>query len=173
MDWQPQLHALGLVGLAGLFGMFVGLEREIAHKPAGLRTHAFVGAAAALLILLGKFVVDDYHPDAPTETLQSDPIRVIQAIVIGISFLGAGTIIHLRGERVEGLTTAASILFTACIGIAVAVEQFILAAGCTLGGVIVLWLIGRLEDRVGLSEADEPRNGDAGHEPPTSPRGTS
>lgn len=170
MDWQPQLHALGLVGLAALLGMLVGLEREIARKPAGLRTHAFVGGAAALLMVLGRFVIDAYQAPETSGTIRSDPIRVIQAIVIGISFLGAGTIIRVRGERVEGLTTAASVLFTAGIGIAVAVEQFVLAAGCTLGGVLVLWLIAKVEQRMGLSHtADSPADADRTEPAPQEP----
>jgi putative Mg2+ transporter-C (MgtC) family protein len=82
------------------------------------------------------------------EGIQADPIRVVQAVVIGISFLGTGTIIHQSGDRVEGLTTAAGIFFTAAIGIAVAVHHVVLAAGATVLAVIVLVGLGWLEARL-------------------------
>ncbi len=76
-------------------------------------------------------------------------MRLIQAILIDISFLGTGTIIHEAGNRVEGLTTAASIFLTAGIGIAVAVRHWVLAVGTTLFGVLILVLIGWVEGRLG------------------------
>jgi putative Mg2+ transporter-C (MgtC) family protein len=148
MSWQTQLNELGLVGLAGLMGMLMGLEREFARKPAGLRTHILVAAGAAVLVLVGPAVVETYRTSVPPESLRVDPIHVIQAIVIGIGFLGAGTIVRLRGERVEGLTTAASVLFTACIGVTVAARQIVLAAGCCVGGLVVLRVVGALEGRL-------------------------
>ena len=79
--------------------------------------------------------------------VQADPIRVIQAIIVGISFLGAGTIVHDRGANVEGLTTAASIFFTAGIGIAVAVGKTALAVQTTILALAVLFVIGWGERR--------------------------
>lgn len=148
MGWSEDLNLLGLVALAGALGAIIGLEREILDKPAGLRTHIFVCAASALLMLLGDAVLDSFQ-DKGHHSMQADPIRVIQAIVIGISFLGTGTIIHASGNRVEGLTTAASIFLTAGIGIAVATEHVVLAAGTALFGVTVLVGIGRIERHFG------------------------
>jgi putative Mg2+ transporter-C (MgtC) family protein len=71
----------------------------------------------------------------PRDILTADPVRVIEAVVVGISFLGAGTILKYRdhGERVvEGLTTSASILSVAAIGIAIALDAYILAVGAAL-----------------------------------------
>jgi putative Mg2+ transporter-C (MgtC) family protein len=144
MEWAEDLNSLGLVALAGLFGGLIGLEREIRDKPAGLRTHIFVCSAAALFMLLGDAILESFKEEGHY-TVQADPIRVIQAIVIGISFLGTGTIIHQGSDRVEGLTTAAAIFLTAGIGIAVAVKHIVLAAGTTLFAVIVLVLIGWIE----------------------------
>jgi putative Mg2+ transporter-C (MgtC) family protein len=141
MDWATDLSSLGVVALAGGLGAILGLEREIADKPAGLRTHIFVCAGSALLMLLGDSVVDSFDTESGG-IINTDPIRVIQAIVIGISFLGTGTIVHQPGDRVEGLTTAASIFLTAGIGIAVAAERTLLATGTTLMGVGVLALVG-------------------------------
>ncbi|MFG0334841.1 MAG: MgtC/SapB family protein, partial [Maioricimonas sp. JB049] len=119
MNLPPDVDSIMLVALAGLLGGVIGFEREIADKPAGLRTHIFVAAAAALLVLLAEGAVDFFQQTGSDTQIEADPIRIIQAIVIGISFLGAGTIVHRRGEEVEGLTTAASIFLTASIGIAV------------------------------------------------------
>jgi putative Mg2+ transporter-C (MgtC) family protein len=71
--------------------------------------------------------------------IQADPIRIIEAVVTGISFLGAGTILHHRGEnKIEGLTTAASLLFVGALGISVALSQFILAVTATIITLITL-----------------------------------
>ena len=142
---SPQwLIDLGLIALAGLLGGVIGAEREFAGKPAGLRTHMLVCAAAALMILATS-VVNTFQEREAHNVIRADPVRVIHAIVIGISFLGAGTIVHEKGLSVEGLTTAASILLTAGIGIAVAVENIYLAIGTTIMALLVLLLVGFAE----------------------------
>jgi putative Mg2+ transporter-C (MgtC) family protein len=148
IDWYDDLLQLGTLLVAAALGGVVGLEREFSGKPAGLRTHIFVSSGAALLMMLGDATVKNFTSENQTQ-VSADPVRVIQAIVVGISFLGAGTIIHERGQRVEGLTTAASIFLTSGIGIAVAVDQTVLAVGTTLFAVLVLWLIGMIERRIG------------------------
>ena len=70
--------------------------------------------------------------------LQSDPIRIVEAIVTGVSFLGAGTIFRAKGKHVEGLTTAASLLMCAALGVCVAVERFVLAVSVTALSLLVL-----------------------------------
>lgn len=142
IHWEYELMNLGLVALAAVLGAIVGLERELADKPAGLRTHMFVSAASAMLVLLGDPVLDEFQQGEGIESVDADPIRIIQAIVIGISFLGAGTIFHQGGDRVEGLTTAASILLTSGVGIAVAVGQIIFAAGTAILAVTILLFVG-------------------------------
>lgn len=134
-----------LIAIAGGLGALLGLEREIAGKPAGLRTHIFVAAGAALLIVLSRVVLDDFQEQEGTSVIQTDPVRVIEAIVVGISFLGAGTIIHDDDQHVEGLTTAASIFLTAGIGITAALDRIGLAIAVTLSALGVLLLVGILE----------------------------
>jgi putative Mg2+ transporter-C (MgtC) family protein len=130
VDWVHNGTALLEILLASILGGVVGLEREVANKPAGLRTHMLVAASAALLIALGGVLVDLYDD---LEFLRTDPIRIIEAIIVGISFLGAGTIFQReQDDRVEGLTTSASILFTAGIGISVGLWQIPLAVGSTI-----------------------------------------
>ncbi len=145
MDWSTVLDPLGTVALAGLFGGIVGLEREVARKPAGLRTHVFVAANAAFLMLLGEVSIAAYGDLSSVNTIRADPTRVIQAIVVGISFLGAGTILRTEAKHVEGLTTAASILLTAAIGIAVGIRQTWLAFGVSVLVVVVLFVVGNIE----------------------------
>ncbi len=138
-----ELAIVGEVLLAGLFGGLIGFEREASNKPAGLRTHILVAMSAALLVALGNIIAQ--HVDDQS-LVATDPVRIIQAIVVGISFLGAGTILqHEKKGHVEGLTTSASILATAAIGITVAVRYFVLAALVTLTILVVNWLLSHLE----------------------------
>jgi putative Mg2+ transporter-C (MgtC) family protein len=159
MDWISELQDLGLVILAGLLGAVLGFEREASDKPAGLRTHVFVCAGSTLLILLGEAVVSTFESH-DAGMVRADPTRVIQAIVVGISFLGAGTIIHHGTHRVEGLTTAASIFLTAGIGIAVAAERLVVAGGTTLFALLVLTLVRRVEYRFGEPSENSGDQGD-------------
>jgi putative Mg2+ transporter-C (MgtC) family protein len=151
MDWESTSAALRTIGVAGVLSALLGLERELARRPAGLRTHILVGIASSLLMLLGEGVLEQFAQEQGSSIIRTDPIRVIQAIVVGISFLGAGTIVHEGGERVEGLTTAASILLTATIGITVALERIPLAVAITIGVVLVLLVLGWLERLLGTS----------------------
>ena len=147
MDISAEFQMLGKIVLAALLGGLVGLEREFAEKPAGLRTHMLVGATAAFFVMLGGHMLDTFEP---RDILTADPVRVVEAIVVGISFLGAGTILkyNQQGERVvEGLTTSASILSVAAIGIAVALNVFVLALGVTLLNLFINWGLMTLVDR--------------------------
>ena len=140
----PELRDFWLVVLAGGLGALIGLEREIARKPAGLRTHVMVCAGSALMMFMAEAIVDTFERDETSRIITADPIRVIQAIVIGINFLGAGTIIH-QGSHVEGLTTASSIFLTAGIGVAVAIDRILLAAATTCFAIAVLFVLGVVE----------------------------
>tara|TARA_R110002049_G_scaffold50370_3_gene143132 strand:- start:180098 stop:180589 length:492 start_codon:yes stop_codon:yes gene_type:complete len=152
MTYEEQLQPLVAVAIAAALGAVTGLEREFADKPAGLRTHMFVCSASALLVLLGDGVIDRFQSE-DIGSVSTDPTRIIQAIVVGISFLGAGTIVHHQDRQVEGLTTASSILFTAGIGIAVAIGQLILAAGATILAALILVVVGRVEKQIALRAA--------------------
>ena len=137
--YHLELQVLGYVGLAMLLGAAIGLEREIEDKPAGLRTHMLVAGAAALLVGLGDVVVRRFDAGLGNSLVRSDPVRIIQAVVTGVSFLGAGTILrHAAKHQVEGLTTAASILFTAAVGMCVALSQLVLAVGVTAMVLLIL-----------------------------------
>jgi putative Mg2+ transporter-C (MgtC) family protein len=129
--------------IAVILGGLIGFERELAGKPAGLRTHMLVAISSALLVTLGNVIVVQFTvPDH----MRSDPIRIIEAVIVGISFLGAGTIMQ-REERgyVEGLTTAASILAAAAVGIAVALHLMVISVGTTLLILIINRVMSLLE----------------------------
>jgi putative Mg2+ transporter-C (MgtC) family protein len=146
---DTQWQILGYVALAMVLGAAIGLEREAKDKPAGLRTHMLVAGAAALLVALGDVVILSYDLDLDQQLLQSDPIRIMEAVITGVSFLGAGTIIRHRGKQeVEGLTTAASLLFVAGIGLCVALAQALLAVGLTLLVLLTLRGLSYLRRRV-------------------------
>jgi putative Mg2+ transporter-C (MgtC) family protein len=137
--YYPQLQILAYVALAMVLGAVLGLDREIAQKPAGLRTHMLVAGAATLLVALGKMLVAHFAAESGHTTVQSDPLRIIEAVITGVSFLGAGTIIrHSSTDQVEGLTTAASLLFAAAVGVTVAVGQVVLATGITILALLTL-----------------------------------
>ncbi|MFP3855001.1 MAG: MgtC/SapB family protein [Anaerolineales bacterium] len=145
MPVSDQLEILLEILLALILGGLIGFERELKDKPAGLRTHMLAAGSAALFIELGNFVVTEF--DYPS-FVTTDPIRIIQAIIVGISFLGAGTILQRNdGSSVEGLTTAASILAAAGVGMSSAMRLFVLAAGMTALILITNRLLGFLEAR--------------------------
>ncbi len=155
-DWTRELPALRTLGIAGALAALIGWEREMARKPAGLRTHILVGIGSALLILLGDTIVERFATDQGHALVQSDPTRVVEAVIVGISFLGAGTIIQQRGAGVEGLTTAASVLVTAAIGMSVALGRAALATMVTLTVVATIYLLARLEHRLGATASRRP-----------------
>ena len=103
----------GRLALAALLGGILGLNREIALKPAGMRTHALVALGAALATITGLALM------APPGNDASAPGRIIQGLIAGIGFVGSGVILHRRDNyTVEGLTTAASIWVIAAVGVA-------------------------------------------------------
>lgn len=145
IDWDLLFKTVIAMALASV----IGFERELRKKPAGLRTHMFVGGAAALLVVLSELIVGRFAELMPNAT-QADPIRVFEVIVVGVSFIGAGTIVQReQADRIEGLTTAASLLMVAAIGIAVALDQALLAAVVT-AVVVVVAVVLRLFEREAL-----------------------
>ena len=141
---DPELNLLIRLLVAAVLAAGLGWERESARKAAGLRTHMLVGIAAALYTSISELAVSEIPPNS--EGFQADPIRVIQAVAIGIGFLGSGVIFVSRQEdRVHGLTTAASVWATAAIGIAAGLEYYVLAVGATLLLLFVLRGLARFD----------------------------
>lgn len=147
-DWMLQLRLLLQVAVAALLGGIVGYERERAARPAGLRTHMLLAAAAALLVGLADLLAERFTGERYGAIVRVDPLRVIEAVVTAVAFLGAGTIFRHGGKDiVVGLTTAASMLLVAAVGITVGLGQYLLATGVALISLAVLSLLHLLERR--------------------------
>lgn len=124
--------------LAALLGGLLGYERERQGKAAGVRTHMLVAMGAALFVLV---------PQQAGMAI-ADLSRVMQGIVTGVGFLGAGAIIKHRSEEdVQGLTTAAGVWMTAAIGVACGLGRESTAVLSTVLALVVLGLVPRLFDR--------------------------
>ena len=160
MKYLVELELLGYIAGAMFLGALIGFERELADKPAGMRTHMLVAGASAFFVLLGNILVAGFGSEYGTNLIRSDPIRIIDAIVTGVAFLGAGTIIRQGGRSVvQGLTTAATLLFTAAVGICVALKEVVLAAGATLLTLLTLRLVHTVENWLKLKAGKKPPPG--------------
>ncbi len=134
----PLLEVLLRLSSALLFGAVVGWEREAKNRPAGLRTHMLVALGAAGLMLLGH--AELLTTAARHEPAEIDTLRIVQAVAIGISFLGAGSIVRANGG-IEGLTTGASIWAVGAVGMACGAGHFVIAILLALGMVFVLGIV--------------------------------
>ena len=147
MEWAQQLDVIAGTGIAMLLSGTIGFERELRDRPAGFRTHMLVGGAAALLVGLGVLVLGDQAAlvDGGAGRLRIDPLRLVEAVIAGVAFIGAGSIFARRGKGVAGITTAASLLMVAVIGIACGFGYYLLAVAATALTLVVLVLLGFVE----------------------------
>jgi putative Mg2+ transporter-C (MgtC) family protein len=118
---------------AVLLGGVIGFEREYLARPAGMRTHMLVALAAATFAV----VTLELAAGADGEGVQSDPIRIIEAVTAGVAFLAAGSIIFARGQ-VQGLTTGASLWLSGAIGVACGIGYYFIALLATILAAFVL-----------------------------------
>lgn len=137
------LHLSLRLLLAMLLGGVVGIEREQANHPAGLRTHILVCLGSALIMLLSIYGFADFVYEG---NVRVDPARLATAVITGIGFLGAGTIIF-TGKSIAGLTTAASLWVVAAIGLAVGAGFYFPAIVTTLLVIVNLTVFNKLEQR--------------------------
>ena len=146
MDW---LDIIVRLGAAILIGGVIGLDRNLHHKPTGVRTLGLVAVGAALAVLA---VVHDR---------QADVSRVIQGVITGVGFIGAGVILHqATNGKVHGLTTAASIWVTAALGVLCGLAAWKLLV-VAVAGVLFLLLAGGSIERwcqkaLGIEEKADP-----------------
>ncbi len=131
---------------AAACGAAIGLEREIHDKPAGLRTLMLVSIAASAFTILALELAG--VSDRVARESRPDPVRVIEAVVTGVAFLGAGSIIR-GGDRVQGVTTGAAIWLVGAIGTACGSGLLRIAFAVTLLSLFVLVVLGWLEHRLG------------------------
>ncbi len=130
------------LAIAAALGGLLGWERERSGKAAGARTHMLVSTGAALLVLVPQQM----------DMSDADLSRVIQGIVTGVGFLGAGTILKGTSEQnVQGLTTAAGLWFTAAIGITAGLGREASAVLSTLLALIILHLVPKIWPKAGGS----------------------
>jgi putative Mg2+ transporter-C (MgtC) family protein len=120
------------LGIAALLGLLLGIEREVKHKPVGMKTSVVISVAACLLTIVS---IESSYRYAEPYIRPMDPLRLAAQIVSGIGFLGAGVILRRTNEVISGLTTAAIIWAAAGIGIAVGAGFYTEA---TVGVILVL-----------------------------------
>jgi putative Mg2+ transporter-C (MgtC) family protein len=132
LDWPEIVLRLGVAMLAG--GL-IGLDRDLHGKPVGLKTLGLVGLATAMVVLLAD-------PLGDPSRISDASSRVIQGILTGIGFLGAGVIVRAERFRIRGLTSAACTWFAACVGIACGVGQWRIVA-VALAIAFALLILGR------------------------------
>jgi len=125
--------------MAVVLGILIGGERLLVHKEAGMKTHALVSLGAAVFIIISDMIAIKYGTVSGF-----DPSRMASQIIVGIGFLGAGSII-LQGNRLLGLTTAGGLWVTAGIGMAAGFGFYALATIATVLVLIVLVAVNVLE----------------------------
>src|ERR1700688_2686704 len=125
--------------LAAILGGIIGLERELKHRPAGLRTNMFICFGAALFTVLSRALAE-----AP-----SDYTRIAAQIIPGIGFIGAGSILHTRGLT-TGLTTASTLVVVASVGMAAGGGLYVTAIFATGLVLLTLYLLGHAEETFNL-----------------------
>ena len=133
MDLQ-QLNSFSIIVrvlLAAMIGCLIGLERERKNRPAGFRTYTLVSVGACLVMMTNQYMFSLYQ--------SGDPARLGAQVISGVGFLGAGTILVTRNNQVRGLTTAAALWASACVGLALGTGFY--AGALVVGGVLLLVMI--------------------------------
>ena len=141
---SPDVNLAGAIAklvLSLVLGAVIGIERRRKGQIAGLRTFALISMGATLAMLISIYIPQEYMG-----LKNGDPGRIAAQVVSGVGFLGAGAIIQMKGS-VRGLTTAAGIWMTACIGLAVGAGMYLISIIATLLIIFILVNIERIEQR--------------------------
>lgn len=125
--------------VAAILGGIIGLDRELKHRPAGIRTNMFMCVGSCMFTILSSAL-----------SVGGDHTRIAGQIVTGIGFIGAGSILHERKDVIIGLTTAATIFVVASVGMAVGGGFYLMAVVATIIVLASLFLLGRLERSLNL-----------------------
>ncbi|HMC30396.1 MAG TPA: MgtC/SapB family protein [Candidatus Angelobacter sp.] len=142
INWTSLQQDLLRLLLAAVLGGFIGLERELKRRPAGLRTNMFICFGAAMFTILSSELAGAFG--------SGDHTRIAAQIIPGIGFIGAGSILHARSGSVSGLTTAATIFVVASIGMACGGGFYSLAVFAGILIFIALRALGWMEQQFGL-----------------------
>src|SRR6056297_945896 len=137
---------------AAAFASVIGLERELRKRPAGLRTHMLVSLGAAGFLLVDYEIM--FATAVGDSSARIDPTRIVEGVIGGIGFLGAGSIIQGRGS-IQGITTGAAIWIAGTIGVACATGNFILAGLVTGIAMIIVVVLGFFEHEVIYDDEDK------------------
>ena len=143
-----EIMLLRVLGAAFFCGL-IGLERQFRNNTAGIRTNMLIGIAAVVFCVVTLELIHTY--EGADSTAQMDPIRLVEAVTAGIAFLAAGVVVYTKGD-VRGLTTGASMWLSAAIGLSVGLGIWLLAITATLTGIVVLWLLRKVEIATGIKE---------------------
>jgi len=126
--YELNIYSIAIrLSLAVLLGGIIGLERGATRHPAGFRTHILVCMGAALAMLTNQFIYDTFSTVV-------DPARMGAQVITGVGFLGVGTILVTANKKIKGLTTAAGLWASACLGLAAGIGFY---DGAILGGIAV------------------------------------
>ncbi len=128
--------------IAGGLGLLIGGERLFVHKEAGMKTHALVSMGSALFIIISELVALKY-----ASSTSFDPSRIASQVIVGIGFLGAGSIMF-QDNRLKGLTTAGGLWVTAGIGMAAGFGFYSLAVITTVLVMFVLVVVNKFEQPI-------------------------
>ena len=132
--------------LATLIGGIIGLDRGRHGRVAGARTHILVCLGAAVTALVGFYTAEHLG-------FSNDPLRVGAQVISGVGFLGVGTIVVRHQSQVKGLTTAAGLWTTACIGLAIGAGFYLVALLAFLAVMLTITVLARLEQRKKLTDS--------------------
>lgn len=139
------MEMLARLGAAAVLGAALGLEREHAHRNAGLRTHLLVSLAASTLMLVStQFIY--FQSYGPNDLVRTDPSRIAASVATGIGFLGAGATFK-TGFGIQGLTTAASLWMAAALGLAAGGGMYVMAAVSAVVALFALFVLRRAEHK--------------------------
>lgn len=147
------LRTIGAVVLCGV----IGLERGVHNNPAGLRTNMLVGLAVSTFCMITFYMMETLA--AGNDAMRFDPIRLVEAVTAGITFLAAGVIVFTKGD-VKGLTTGASMWLSGAIGLACGLGLWSVALLASFSGVVILWLLRHLQYKTGLKDDGDSSAGD-------------
>jgi putative Mg2+ transporter-C (MgtC) family protein len=142
---------------ATLLAAIIGMDRELRDKPAGLRTHMLVGLGASAFSVFALGLVSDL---AEQEGIRLDPLRIVEGVIGGLGFLGAGAIIQSRGD-VYGMTTAVGIWIAGAIGVGCGTGNYFAVACTTFIAIICLIPLRILERRLDIRNPSALRNSGA------------
>ncbi|MBI3956679.1 MAG: MgtC/SapB family protein [Candidatus Kerfeldbacteria bacterium] len=124
--------------VTSLLSGLIGLERHVAHRPAGVRTNILVGVGSALVMMLALRLSEGAD--------SIDPGRFAGQVLTGIGFIGAGVMFRFRGEP-QGVTTAATIFVVACMGLAIGAGEYLLGVATGVIVLVTLRVVGAIEHR--------------------------